>query len=193
MEAVWKNHNPLLSRPILNPTMRVVSHGGGVQTSTLLVMAARGDIGPMPDAAIISDTGDEPGKVWEYLDYIEPMIPFPIYRVQRGDIIQHIKRGKNPNDTGQRATLPLYLQDGGQMMRTCTASLKIDAVTQKIRELLGLARGQKPSKDTLVEVWIGISMDEKRRAGGLPIRRRAGALLSITLTLASPSPLLGCC
>ena len=166
MEAVWKNHNPLLSRPILNPTMRVVSHGGGVQTSTLLVMAARGDIGPMPDAAIISDTGDEPGKVWEYLDYIEPMIPFPIYRVQRGDIIQHIKRGKNPNDTGQRATLPLYLQDGGQMMRTCTASLKIDAVTQKIRELLGLARGQKPSKDTLVEVWIGISMDEKRRAGG---------------------------
>ncbi|MAG24937.1 hypothetical protein CMI47_05095 [Candidatus Pacearchaeota archaeon] len=170
MEAVWKNHNPLLSRPILNPTMRVVSHGGGVQTSTLLVMAARGDIGPMPDAAIVADTGDEPKEVWEYLDYIEPMIPFPIYKVQRGDIIQHIKRGKNPNDIGQRATLPLYLQDGGQMMRTCTASLKIDAVTAKIREMMGLTKGQKPPKDTLVEVWIGISMDEKRRAGGFPAK-----------------------
>lgn len=167
----WKNLNPLLSRPILNPTMRIVSHGGGVQTSALLLMAARGDIGPMPDAAIIADTGDEPQVVWDYLEYITPQVPFPIYKVQRGDILEHVRRGKDPGDKGQRATLPYYLQHGGQMMRTCTASLKIDAVTQKTRELLGLRKGQRVPKDMLVEVWIGISMDEKQRAGGFPAER----------------------
>lgn len=166
--TAWQNLNPLLSRPILNPTMRVVSHGGGVQTSTALLMAERGEIGPKPDCAIIADTGDEPQEVWDYLEYVEAQVSFPIYKVQRGDILEHIKRGKDPNDTGQRATLPYFLEDGGQMMRTCTASLKIDAVTRKIRELLGLKKGQRVPKDTLVEVWIGISMDEKHRAGGYP-------------------------
>lgn len=170
MNAPWVNKNPLLSRPLLNPTMRVVSHGGGIQTSTLLLMAARGEIGPMPDCAIIADTGDEPQEVWDYLDYITPLVPFPIYKVQRGDIIEHLRRGKNPDDKGQRVTLPLFLADGGQMMRTCTASLKIDAVTEKVRELLGVGRGLRVPKDTLVEVWIGISMDEKQRAGGFPAK-----------------------
>lgn len=164
----WVNLNPLLSRPLLNPTMRVVSHGGGVQTSTLLLMAARGVIGPMPDCAIIADTGDEPQEVWDYLDYIEPLLPFPVYKVQRGDILEHIARGKNPDDRGERVTLPYFMGDGGQMMRTCTKSLKIDAVTRKTRELLGLKKGARVPKDVLVEVWIGISMDEKKRAGGFP-------------------------
>lgn len=170
MNYHWINKNPLLSRPLLNPTMRVVSHGGGVQTSGLLLMAARGDIGPMPDMAIMADTGDEPKQVWEYLEYIRPRVPFPIHVVQRGDILEHIRRSKDENDTGQRVTLPYYLADGGQMMRTCTAELKIEAVTAKLREIMGLSKGQRVPKDVLVEVWIGISMDEKHRAGGFPAK-----------------------
>lgn len=171
MGAHWVNKNPLLSRPLLNPTMRVVSHGGGVQTSALLLMAARGDIGPMPDCAIMADTGDEPQEVWDYLEYVRPLVPFPIYVVKRGDILEHIARSKREDDKGERVTLPYFLGDGGQMMRTCTKSLKIDAVTRKTRELLGLAKGQRVPKDVLVEVWIGISMDEKQRAGGFPAER----------------------
>jgi len=168
----WVNLNPLLSRPLLNPTMRIISHGGGIQTSTLCLMAARGDIGPMPDAAIMADTGDEPQAVWDYLECIRPQVPFPIYVVQKGNILEHIARSKLPAGDGkQRATLPFFLESGGQMMRTCTASLKIDAVTRKTRELLGLEKGQRVPKDVLVEVWIGISMDEKRRAGGFPAER----------------------
>lgn len=169
--ATWINKNPLLSRPLLNPTLRIVSHGGGVQTSGLLLMAERGDIGPKPDAAIMADTGDEPKEVWDYLEYVRERVSFPIYVVQRGDILEHVARSKRHDDQGQRVTLPYYLADGGQMKRTCTAELKIAAVTQKTREMLGLNKGQRVPKDVLIEVWIGISMDEKQRAGGFPAER----------------------
>ena len=33
-----------------------LSLGAGVQSSTLALMAAKGEIGPMPDAAIFADT-----------------------------------------------------------------------------------------------------------------------------------------
>ena len=37
--------------------LRVLSLGAGVQSTTLALMAAHGEIGPMPDCAIFADTG----------------------------------------------------------------------------------------------------------------------------------------
>lgn len=42
------------------PRLRVLSLGAGVQSTTLALMAAHGEIGPMPDCAIFADTGWEP-------------------------------------------------------------------------------------------------------------------------------------
>ena len=70
-----------ISKPLDNPDLRVLSLGVGVQSSTLAVMAARGDIGPMPDCAIFSDTGWEPQYIYDYLEYIRPLLPFPIHQV----------------------------------------------------------------------------------------------------------------
>lgn len=148
-----------------NPTLRVISHGGGVQTSTLLFMADRGEIRPI-DAAIIADPGDEPQEVWDYLAYAQEITKVPIFRVQKGDILEHMARSKAPKDGKQLVTLPYYLADGGQMMRTCTKALKIDAVTQHIRGMLGLRPRQRVPIGTNVEVMIGISVDERNRAGG---------------------------
>ena len=66
--------------------MNIISLGAGVQSSTMALMAAHGEIGPMPDCAIFADTGDEPKKVYEWLDWLEKQLPFPVYRVQRGII-----------------------------------------------------------------------------------------------------------
>ena len=42
--------------------MNIISLGAGVQSSTMALMAAKGLITPMPDAAIFSDTGWEPNN-----------------------------------------------------------------------------------------------------------------------------------
>jgi hypothetical protein len=44
-------------------TLRVLSLGAGVQSTTLALMAAHGEIGPMPDCAIFADTGWPIGSV----------------------------------------------------------------------------------------------------------------------------------
>ena len=49
------------------PSLRVLSLGAGVQSTTLALMAAHGDIAPMPDCAIFADTGWEPRAVYEHL------------------------------------------------------------------------------------------------------------------------------
>jgi hypothetical protein len=49
------------------------------------------------------------------------------------------------------------------MRRQCTADYKIKPVTEKIRELLGLKKGEKRKKGTKVELLMGISKDEISR------------------------------
>jgi hypothetical protein len=44
--------------------IRILSLGAGVQSTTLALMAAHGEIGPMPDCAIFADTQWEPRRVY---------------------------------------------------------------------------------------------------------------------------------
>lgn len=46
----------------------IISLGAGVQSSTMALMAAHGEITPMPDAAIFADTQAEPASVYKWLD-----------------------------------------------------------------------------------------------------------------------------
>lgn len=164
--AFWRSVFP----PVENPTLRILSHGGGVQTSTLMFMAERGDI-DRPDAAIIADTCNEPQAVWDYLAYASEQTSIPVYKVSNGDLIENIRRSKAEPDGKAVVTLPYFLANGGRMPRTCTKTLKIDAVTKQIRSLLGLRKGQRVPADVKVEVLIGISTDEKHRAGGYPAEK----------------------
>lgn len=162
------NHNPLLSRALLNPTLRIASFGGGIQSWAMLVAADKGLLGPKPDFAIIGDTGNEPVAVWEYYEAHRHRVSTDILVVKLADILEHVRRSKSEHDGRQIATLPYYLKAGGQMMRTCTDTFKIAAVTQKTRWLLGVEKGQRVPKNTMVEVWVGFSFDERKRAGGYP-------------------------
>ncbi len=75
---------PGVSEPVPNADLRVLSLGAGVQSTTLALMAAHGEIGPMPDCAIFADTGWEPAAVYEHLDWLASgnVLPFPIHRVR---------------------------------------------------------------------------------------------------------------
>jgi 3'-phosphoadenosine 5'-phosphosulfate sulfotransferase (PAPS reductase)/FAD synthetase len=50
-------------------TLTVISLGAGVQSSTMAIMAAKGDLPPV-DVAIFADTGNEPKAVYTYLNYL---------------------------------------------------------------------------------------------------------------------------
>lgn len=161
------NHWPMLSRPADNPVLRVISHGGGVQTSALCLMAARGDIGPMADMAIMADTGHEPRKVYEYLDWLRGQVPFPIVMVRRpgmtlGEATAAVAAGTRPKSGTQLP--PLYTSPPkGMLPKHCSREFKTRPVTAHIRELLGLKPRQRAPKGTQVEVWLGISKDEIQR------------------------------
>lgn len=76
--------------------LTILSLGAGVQSSTLALMAAHGEITPMPDCAIFADTGSEPRKVYEWLDWLETKLPFPVHRVMKdGGLLNNIVESIN--------------------------------------------------------------------------------------------------
>ena len=148
---------------------RFLSLGAGVQSSTLALMIAHGEIEPV-DAAIFADTQWEPKHVYDWLDWLDAEIqrcshPFTIHRVTRGNLRQDtIARS---NTTGQRfAAIPWHMMmpNGDRAMgrRQCTMEYKIQPLTKKARELIGLAPRQR-AKGVLCEMLIGISTDEALR------------------------------
>jgi len=142
--------------------MNIISLGAGVQSTVMALMAAHGEIEPMPDCAIFADTGWEPQAIYEHLDWLETQLPFPVYRVSggniRSDIINSTKRKK-----ANLAHTPFYVEGGGLGRRQCTRVYKIDPIRRKIRELLGVSKGKRVPKHLSVEQWIGISTDEATR------------------------------
>lgn len=151
-------HHDGLSRPLENPRLRVLSLGAGVQSTTLALMAARGEIEP-PDCAIFADTGDEPIAVYEHLAWLMApgVLPFPIHRLRQPQSLSEAMRAGN--ETGR---IPFHKRSGAgdsMVRRQCTRNWKIRPIRRKTRELLGVEpRGYIAPGS--VESWIGISTDE---------------------------------
>jgi hypothetical protein len=149
--------------------INVISLGAGVQSSTMALMAAHGEITPMPDCAIFADTQHEPKAVMVWLDWLEKQLPYPVYRVTRGDLWKSattVRRTRDGKRTYIKTAIPVHMVasggDAGIAMRTCTFDYKIDVINRKIQELLGVKRITK-KYGVLAKVWIGISTDEAKR------------------------------
>jgi len=142
--------------------LEVLSLGAGVQSSVMALMAARGELTPMPDCAIFADTQFEPAAVYTHLDWLEKQLPFPVHRVTAGNIAADHVAGKN--STGQDfASIPFFTEDGGMARRQCTQEYKIAPIRKKCRELLGLKYRQRAPKGVSIRMWLGISTDEAVR------------------------------
>ena len=145
--------------------LTILSLGAGVQSSTLALMAAKGEIEPMPDCAIFADTGAEPQGVYDYLDWLEKQLPFPVHRVMEGKGLK-VKLNKSIKEN-TFAPIPFFSESdkesGGLLRRHCTADYKITPIRKKIRELLGLKKGERAGKEVRVIQYIGISTDEASR------------------------------
>lgn len=144
----------------------ILSLGAGVQSSTMALMAAAGEIDPMPECAIFADTGAEPQRVYEWLDWLEKQLPFPVHRVmhKEGLLVNILATDVKGTTKDRVVSVPFFTDNGGMTRRQCTREFKITPIEKKVRELCGLAKGERVKKgEKLVTQWIGISTDEATR------------------------------
>lgn len=111
----------------------------------MALMAAHGEITPMPKCAIFADTQDEPQSVYTWLYWLEKQLPFPVIRVTAGKLSEYVLRG--------RGGIPAFLRGGaGLMWRQCTQDFKVAPLNRELKKY----------GDRIV-CWIGISLDEVHR------------------------------
>lgn len=155
----------------------VLNLGAGVQSSCLALMAAKGEITPMPDFAVFADTQAEPQSVYDWLDWLERQLPFPVYRVTKGNLTDEslevkIRKSDGPRskagDETIRRLIPLFgiMPNGDRTAaigRKCTSDYKVAPIVKEIRSRCEIKRGES---EVQVTQWIGISFDEMQRMRG---------------------------
>lgn len=140
--------------------MIILSLGAGVQSSTLALMAEKGEI-QKPDYAIFADTGNEPKHCYDWLDWLEKQLSFPVIRIQKGHIVDDLILSKY--GVGRRfAAVPFFTGGGGMGKRQCTNEYKIQPLQKKARELAGYKKYQRIPAGSVI-MQIGISTDESQR------------------------------
>ena len=151
-----------------------ISLGAGVQSSAMALMAAHGEITPMPDAAIFADTHWEPDAVYGWLDELEKILPFPVIRVQYRDGLKKAQwsselevRGR-VSDGKMRLEIPVHTMSprgvkGIMQQRICTVDYKLKPVNTALKRLFGHKKGARLPKEPAITSWVGISTDEAHR------------------------------
>jgi len=150
---------------------RCLSLGAGVQSTTLLLMSARGEL-PRLDAALFADTGYEPPAVYDHLRWLEresTAAEIPLFRVGRATLrADALTVQQHGHQRGKRwGSLPYFVKqpDGtpGMIRRQCTKEYKLEPIRKQMRALVGLTPGEAAGDKVHVEQWLGISTDELHR------------------------------
>lgn len=149
---------------------RVISYGGGVQSTALVVLAAQGKIGQV-DAALFCNVGDDsehPATIRYVHDVAMPFAE--AHGLAMHELHRTPARGKfagqpttlmeQLNRTDSRSIpIPMRMPDGGAPgTRNCTKEFKIQLVSRWLKD-----NGVTVAEPA--EVLLGISTDEYQRAG----------------------------
>ena len=165
-----KSHTDLTSLP--EPKHNILSLGAGVQSTTLLLMSCEGEI-PRLDAAIFVDAGWEYRSTLRQVEWLTreaeehriPTLTIKVANIHK-DALKSTVRGKLDQNT-RWASMPFHTlnPDGthGILRRQCTKEYKLEPIRREIRRALGYEPRQHIPPNE-VHQWIGISIDEHRRA-----------------------------
>ncbi|OBZ13305.1 hypothetical protein [Bacillus sp. FJAT-26390] len=147
--------------------LNVLSLGAGVQSTTMLLMACHGEFETKPDLVIFADTGWEPKKVYNHVQWLKKTVSqfgVEIITASNGNIRTDTLRAAQWKT--RTANMPYYVQqaDGskGIIPRGCSDEYKIDAIYKAVRSHLGLRPRQRMKPQSVVK-WLGISTDEVER------------------------------
>ena len=151
--VAMSHHGRTMSPMSLRP---IISYGGGIQSTALLVLAARQQI----DAgyAVFANVGDR-SEHPETLDYVRNIaIPYGeahgievVELRNKVDLYDHVL-----SDTNRSIAIPLRMAGGGFGNRKCTERWKITRVNAWLRK-------HGATVDNPATVHIGISLDEWQR------------------------------
>ena len=153
--------------------LNVLSFGGGVQSTVLLLMSCLGEL-PKLDHAIFSDPGWESPATYKHVEWCRQQSDkagIPLHILTGKDIKQDalISKVRGIKGDGERwASMPYYTRNRktgevGMIKRQCTNEYKIQPVEKYIRsKILELKKGQR-AKPRAINLWIGYSVDEMRR------------------------------
>jgi hypothetical protein len=159
--------------------MKILSLGAGVQSSTIFLMSCYGEIERI-DHAVFADTGWESESTYRWIGFLDQeskKYGIPIHVVRNGDIrqdalISQVRGVKT--ETSRWASMPYFTSDRktgkkGMIRRQCTNEYKIIPIEKKARELAGYKKYQRIPVGE-VEIWKGISTDERSRANMSRVR-----------------------
>ncbi len=145
--------------------LRVISYGGGVQSSALVVLAALGEIEPV-DACLFANVGDDSEHPATVRYVREVMTP---WAAARGVTIHELQRrlrsgatetlwGRLMRDGSRSLPIPVRMSNGAPGTRRCTMDFKVKVIGKWLK-----AHGA--SAQTPANVIVGISWDEVERVG----------------------------
>jgi 3'-phosphoadenosine 5'-phosphosulfate sulfotransferase (PAPS reductase)/FAD synthetase len=147
------------------PRLRFLSLGAGLQSSAIVLLAARGEIAPF-DLAVFADTGWEPAAVYRQLDRLTAIAAtagMPVVRVSTGNI-----RADALDPAHRFASMPLFTLgpngERGMARRQCTSEYKIRPIKAEVRRRLGYPHPARVPAGVWAQIDIGISVDEVHRA-----------------------------
>ncbi|MGW3073968.1 phosphoadenosine phosphosulfate reductase [Kitasatospora sp. NPDC001132] len=150
------------------PPLKVISYGGGVQSTALLVLAAKGEIDYSTFLfANVGDDSEHPATLAYIRNVAAP------FAASAGIELHHLYRTRRDGSTetlmdrlarpGTRSIpIPVRMANGAPGRRSCTADFKIKVIGRWLRR-----QGATPNQPATV--GIGISLDEIHRAN----RRRS--------------------
>ena len=149
------------------PDLRVISLGGGVQSTVLALMADAGEFDAMPDVAIFADTDWEPAGVYEIVQWLGEVLSFPVVTTSNGRSLREDAHDGVSNTGRQFTTIPVFTVDlrgaHGMQTRQCTSQYKIRPIHHAVKRHLGLDPSRRMPADIAVETWLGISAEEVLR------------------------------
>lgn len=143
-------------------TLRVVSYGGGVQSTALLVLAAERRIDfPIFLFSNVGDDSEHPAT----LRYVrEVAMPYAAAHGIELHELQKVRRdGRSVTLLGSiyekdhSITIPARIHNGAPMQRQCTRDFKISVISKWIKQ-------HGATVDQPATVGLGISIDELQRA-----------------------------
>lgn len=165
--------------------MRVISYGGGVQSTALLVLAAQGELGRI-DAALFANVGDDsehPNTLKYVREVAQPWaaahgVTVEVLHRHRRDGTPETLMGRLSKHGSRSLPIPVRMSNGAPGRRSCTTDFKIKVVGKWLK-------GHGASAERPADVLIGISLDEIERVGNkrvAPYERVAYPLIDLRLT-----------
>lgn len=137
-----------MTRDYVQDPLQVLSLGGGTQSTAMILMIQEGLL-EKPDLVLFADTGSE--------------LPDTLEMIERCKAIcQDLEIEFDVVRSPKKALHLQYLEDGSLPLigfRTCTTEWKIRPIYRRIRQVVGMGRG-----NVLASSWIGITTDEDHRA-----------------------------